>query len=59
MDCHTLERSDIYKCFWRTALNRLEIILESPITENDKLKYLKHLKEHAYLLHAFTIIHFE
>ena len=59
MDCHTLERSDIYKCFWKTALNRLEIILESPITENGKLNYLKHLKNHAYLLHSFTIIHFE
>ena len=59
MDCHTLERSDIYKCFWRTALSRFDLILESPISENDKLNYLKILKEHVYLLHEFTIAHFE
>ena len=53
MDCHTVERHDIYKCFQRNA----KALYKSVLTAEDKWQQL--MVDKLRLLAEFTVQHWE
>lgn len=58
MQCHTLERHSIYKCFLKGAKD-IKYLVEYGDDELTKLAQMQLMIEKLQLLHSFTIEHWE